>query len=171
MSPRSCVFPVDNPAEQCAGVAHGDQRQRQGPFGHGIGGAVRRIHGTDVAGPQRFQVQARGKPVAFQFADETQPGSGVQDRGVDPRRAVADDEGIHAGRFLRQPRRSLGVRAGVVDSAAALAGEPCPIGERLEAGQFRRRQVSVAYPFAAGDEYSRSVVRHSRSLWCRYRPV
>ena len=143
----------DEAAELGTGVAQGNDDECQGPLGHWIRRAVGRIDRADAPRPGGLDVDAAGKAVAFQLADDLQVGGLIQD--LRPR--------LSGSRGRRPSRRNCssrspsawavsGICVGVVN-AAAFAFEPVPVGEGFEACEIGRGEVLLAHVLVAGDEY------------------
>ena len=120
-------------------------------IGRVSGGAVGGVYGNDAALPRGLDIDAAGEAVALQLADDLEVGSLVEDRGVERRTTVADDEAVVAAQPLAQRPGGCRVLVGVVD-AAALTFEPVPVGEGLQASEIGGSQVDIAHVVVAGDE-------------------
>ena len=99
--------------------------------------------------PGVFEVDAAGKAIAFQLADDFESRRPFQNGGVDGGGSVTDDQAVGVAQSRRQFDGGGVIGGGGVD-AAAVGLEPVPVGKALEAFNVLRGQVVLAHPLVAG---------------------
>lgn len=112
-----------------------------------------------AARPCLSQIDAAGETIPFQFPNEFQLGRSIQDLGVDPGRAVTEDQSGGLCQLFSEPCPVFRPGVGVLDSAA-LKLDPPPISEFFKALEIVGVQVFLAHPLIACNHHIESFFVH-----------
>src|SRR5207249_8471460 len=137
-----------------AGVAQRDQHHRERPLGDRIARSVRRVDDANPAYSRGLDVDAAGKAVAFELADNFHPRRGIQNGWRDPRAAVADDQSVRINDGFDEPGGRLRIlRWRTPVARIDLKIEPLPRGEPLQPLQVGLGHVVLPHADVAGNYY------------------